>query len=44
MALLPCNRPGMPLLSGFLGDAVMRGPIKATQREFLGQDDNEPSV
>ena len=33
--------PGMPLLSGFMGDAVMRGPIKATQREFLAQDDKE---
>jgi len=32
--------PGMPLLSGFMGDAVMRGPIKATQRDFLAQDDN----
>ena len=32
--------PGMPLLSGFMGDAVMRGPIKSTQREFLAQDDN----
>ena len=32
--------PGMPLLSGFMGDAVMRGPIKPTQREFLAQDDN----
>ena len=33
--------PGMPLLSGFMGDAVMRGPIKATHREFLAQDDKE---
>ena len=32
--------PGMPLLSGFMGDAVMRGPIKMTARAFLAQDDN----
>jgi hypothetical protein len=32
--------PGMPLLSGFMGDAVMRAPIKQTARAFLAQDDN----
>ena len=32
--------PGMPLLSGFMGDAVMRAPIKPSARAFLAQDDN----
>jgi hypothetical protein len=31
--------PGVPVLSGFMGDALMRGPVNDAVRDFLAKDD-----